>query len=94
MLMKPENESSKQVKNSAARRGDRISTVPKAIEDKSQQTVIDSWNLTERTLLTTYFLVKTTNGEKKLLYRVKDVEKIPDTICQLRVAANDNLVWF
>ena len=73
--------------------GDRIDE-SKSVEEKKEQTAVESWDPAGKVEVPTYFPVETEEGEEKALHHVKDAQEISDTIRQARVDEDGERQWW
>lgn len=74
--------------------GDRVKEENQTIQEKSQQTAVDTWDITGHEVVPTYFVVEDEDGSKEALHHIKDAEEISDTIRQARTDENGDRKWW
>ena len=65
----------------------------KSLEEKKEQTAVDTWDPAGHVEVPTYFPVEDEDGEEKALHHVKDAEEISDVIRQARTDENGERQW-
>lgn len=66
----------------------------KSLEEKKDQTAVESWDPAGRVEVPTYFPVEDENGEEKALHHVKDAEEISDVIREARTDEDGERKWW